>query len=339
MGIKHLKQQHKEYTICILDFLRILDPSKTGKYLPLLIKELKSYDNDGMGIVIEEIEGIDTSEMNYVNRVIIDTVISMCGGPSAIRDLVRFDKFLERGLIEKKDIHQYKSLGDIEDVVFETQMAIDNKPTKPKQETVYKDDEWLVIKPLNFMSSKKYGAGTKWCTTSKEGSYFYNYSEKGTLLYLIPTEGNDKWALMYEHESKELSWWDVTDNRLDSYQVTVPEELKVKMMEYVFSEEHPNSHYFDVVTKEQSESERFPSLELPDTEFNIDDLINPPPNTRSQSNTAGDELNIDWGRFITTTPYYYPYEVPTNPGTYTSTSTSEWVEKTLGEWRRGESET
>ena len=42
MGLKKIKEQNKEYNISILDLLRLLDPSKTGKFIPILLNELKS---------------------------------------------------------------------------------------------------------------------------------------------------------------------------------------------------------------------------------------------------------------------------------------------------------
>ena len=37
----------------------------------------------------------------------------------------------------------------------------------------YEDDEWLILRPLTFEASLKYGSATKWCTTySKEKQYF-----------------------------------------------------------------------------------------------------------------------------------------------------------------------
>ena len=44
MGLKKIKLQNKEYNLSILDLLRILDPSKTGKFMNLLLKELNITD-------------------------------------------------------------------------------------------------------------------------------------------------------------------------------------------------------------------------------------------------------------------------------------------------------
>ena len=44
MKLKILKEQNKDYNLSIIDFLRILDPSSTGKFLRILLNELKFYD-------------------------------------------------------------------------------------------------------------------------------------------------------------------------------------------------------------------------------------------------------------------------------------------------------
>ena len=51
---------------------------------------------------------------------------------------------------------------------------------------VYEDDVWLLVRPLSYLSSKKYGSNTKWCTTTESNSeYFIKYSSKGVLIYCI----------------------------------------------------------------------------------------------------------------------------------------------------------
>ena len=89
------------------------------------------------------------------------------------------------------------------------------------------DDDYLILKPLNVISSRKYGASTKWCTSSINDETFYSYSSKGILLYIISRKkDNTKWAVYYELDKKELSWWDSKDNRVDGLMVDLPEQYK-----------------------------------------------------------------------------------------------------------------
>ena len=54
MGLRKIKLQNKDYNLSILDLLRILDPSKTGKFMTLLLNELKSIPDNEVGEDYEE---------------------------------------------------------------------------------------------------------------------------------------------------------------------------------------------------------------------------------------------------------------------------------------------
>jgi hypothetical protein len=44
----------------------------------------------------------------------------------------------------------------------------------------YEDEKWVVVRPLTFSASAKYGASTRWCTTyQKEKNYFEKYWRRG----------------------------------------------------------------------------------------------------------------------------------------------------------------
>ncbi len=62
MGKKDLKDQHKDLVINIIDVLADLDPSKTNKFLPLLIKRFKEEYNSFKEYVGYEIKGFIGTE-------------------------------------------------------------------------------------------------------------------------------------------------------------------------------------------------------------------------------------------------------------------------------------
>ena len=101
-------------------------------------------------------------------------------------------------------------------------------------------DEWLVLKPLSYQASVKYGSGTKWCTSSKnESEYYFRYSKRGILIYCINKKTGDKVAgfknldLSYE---KETSFWTIIDLRTDSIDCDLPEDVM-----NIFKEEFKNT--------------------------------------------------------------------------------------------------
>jgi len=51
---------------------------------------------------------------------------------------------------------------------------------------LFENDDFLLVIPLTFEASCKYGAGTKWCTTSRDGDYMFNkHNRMGSLGYVI----------------------------------------------------------------------------------------------------------------------------------------------------------
>jgi hypothetical protein len=94
---------------------------------------------------------------------------------------------------------------------------------------LYENDEWLVIKPMSFLASKKYGATTRWCTTMEHNpDYYLKYSRNGILIYCLNKKTGDKVAAyksLSTHENRETSFWDMSDIRIDSIESGLPNEI------------------------------------------------------------------------------------------------------------------
>ena len=132
MKLKILKEQNKNYNLSVLDFIRLLDPSKTGKFLQILLNELKSYDNSiavSQGNVWELSNQVEVS--TGVNEEIINLLIECLGGVDIINDLEKFEVLCEENLIAIKDIQEYKSLGEISLAVIDAEEK--RKGTLPKK--------------------------------------------------------------------------------------------------------------------------------------------------------------------------------------------------------------
>ena len=302
MGLRKIKLQNKDYNLSILDLLRILDPSKTGKFMTLLLNELKSIPDNEVGEDYEESIGIYLDGMVGVNKVLLTYLVELLGGAETIRCMVKFLDLSEKNLMDKKDIQEYTSVLELCDEVYKTELKLKNKSTEPHQEIILDDKEYLILKPLNILSSRKYGASTKWCTSSSNPETFYSYSKKGVLLYIISRTNNDKFAVYYELEDKELSWWDTKDNRIDGLMVNLPKVIKNFTLDYILKEKHPNSHYFSKETKE---------------------LLNKPTNEMVLPNIRNN------GGFTNPLPFngVWPNNVNTNYWTPTSTSKDERIDE------------
>jgi|TARA_R110000851_G_scaffold304530_1_gene462391 hypothetical protein len=288
MGLKNIKKQNKEYDISLLDLLRLLDPSKTGKFMYLLLDELKGIPAHEYGDYTDNLE-INTDHLPPISRVVLNYLVELVGGLDVVNSLHKFNKLLDRKLINKNDIQEYSNLTEIIDVVFKKELELDSKEFTPHQDII-SDDDFLILKPLNIISSRKYGASTKWCTSSSNPETFYDYSNRGVLLYIINRKNNEKTGVYYELKTKELSWWDSKDNRVDGLMVNIPKTVKTQILEYVLNEKHPNSHYFNKETQELS-NKPTNEMVLPDV---VGDFVNPQPFTGV------------WRRDVTDVPKWTP---------------------------------
>ena len=250
MKLKKIKLENKEYTLSILDLLRLLDPSKTGKFMTILLNELKFYNKSvplGHRDIRRLSNQIETS--NVIHEELLGALIECVGGTDIINDLEKFEVLCDEGLISVTDIQEYKSLGEVSLAVIDAEEKRKDKDSSPQKEIVFERPDYLILKPLNVFASKKYGASTKWCTSSKDPTTFYQYSEKGILIYILSKSNKSKWAVYYDIDLKELSWWNTKDILTDGYLVDLPEKLKKDILDYILNEPNYNGYYFDEHTK------------------------------------------------------------------------------------------
>lgn len=237
MGKKDLKNQNKELVVDIIDILGELDPSKTNKFLALLIKRFKEESSDFKKYIKSEIEHL----MGLEN----------------LRALKDFNNHLENNRTTIKDVTQINNFGDLHEELVFVELNLKKKDLKKEIKVLYKDEEWLVLKPLSYDSSKVYGGGTKWCTSSREDdTQFYNYSNDGVLIYVIRLGTNEKFGIHWyfeKNKSVEMSWWDVEDRKVDSLTLNVPIKITQVVLNEFLETKNSNSHYFKGKDKERAQ--------------------------------------------------------------------------------------
>ena len=245
MKLKKIKLENKEYNTSILDLLRLIDPSKTGKFMTILLNELKFY-NKSVPLGGRNIRLLNhpIKTLNVVHEELLEILIECLGGSDVINDLEKFEVLCEENLIGVVDVQEYQSLGELSLAVIDAEEKRKNKDSSPHKEIVLDHPDYLILKPLNVFASKKYGASTKWCTSSRDPKTFYQYSEKGILIYILSKSDKSKWAVYYDMDVKELSWWNTKDILTDGYLVDLPEKLKTDILGYILNETKPNSYYF-----------------------------------------------------------------------------------------------
>jgi len=145
-------------------------------------------------------------------------------GRGGIDILVEALKFFDvhKKKYKHQELRNYVERGFF-DFLRETEILRDefNKKKGEKEAVkVFESENLLVVRPTSYESSCLYGAGTKWCTASKQSSKHYeNYSDAGALYYFI-TRGVDpsnrfyKVAL-FKNDVGINQWWDALDENLD----------------------------------------------------------------------------------------------------------------------------
>ena len=133
------------------------------------------------------------------------------------------EKFIKyQQALEQKDINQFKTLEEIitainnhENKVRRTVKSVDGA------DVVYEDDRFTVVTPQTHKASCYYGAGTKWCTASMNGSsHFDNYNVDGKLFYILDkkAKSNDKYykvALLQKYDG-DKTFYDAPDKSFTS---------------------------------------------------------------------------------------------------------------------------
>lgn len=230
--IKEIRS-NPEHNFNIVDLIGILCPKdKTSKYAEVFIKamkkhmnisnqseEVKNIFNQVYGIPKEKIEDMHDLHLVFFIRF-IETMLNS----EDIKTFKRFAELNERGLIVNNDLSTYKSFEDVSKQVAVAELKVFEKDLENQVKKVYEDDEWLMVRPLTYFSSKKYGSATKWCTTS-EGNpdYFIRYATNGILIYMINKKSGEKVACYKVlNGENEFSFWNQKDSRIDSIESGLP---------------------------------------------------------------------------------------------------------------------
>ena len=238
--INELKKQYPELNITIIDMLSKVDNTKSHKYLPLLCKLFRYRFN-----IEENFRGNSRdikSEMKYIKSRLseifdVETltdnelfVMEQLVGFYNTQDFVtikNFKDYNERNLISNNDVTSYKTLDEVSQAVSLAEIRSMEKEMENQVIKEFEDDTWLLVRPLTFSSSLRYGSSTKWCTTYKqEKQYFERYWKRGILVYCINKITGYKFAIFKSLDSeKELSFWNAADRRIDFLELEIEDYM------------------------------------------------------------------------------------------------------------------
>lgn len=238
--ISEIKKQFPELNISIIDLFSKIDGTKTNKYVPLYCnmlayrfqpykmwnnKEDADYEIKHITETLESLgincEGLSPNEI-FTFHVLSDYFVR-----EDIRLLSSFRKYNERNLIPNRDVTSYKNLDEIRASVGLASLKENEKEMKSQIVKEYEDDTWLVLRPLTFGSSSKYGSATKWCTTYQtDKQYFQRYWKRGILVYFINKVTGLKFAVFKSLDGeRELSFWNAADQRVDFLELEIDDYM------------------------------------------------------------------------------------------------------------------
>ena len=168
-----------------------------------------------------------------------DYVESRRGGIDILVEALKFFD-VHKNKYEHQELRNYVDRGFF-DFLRETEILRDEFNKKKGEKEVVKvfdSENLLVVRPTSYESSCLYGAGTKWCTASKQSSNHYeNYSNAGALYYFI-TRGVDQSnrfykVALFKNDLGINQWWDALDENLDKKNTELLESAYGRAIEAV----------------------------------------------------------------------------------------------------------
>lgn len=229
--IKELKS-NPENQLNLVEIIQSICPSEKTKYVDLLLKMLKKTPN------IEEFafeikrsfkEDYNIDPENFKNftplqLVFIYRFIDASFDKEDIKSFSKFVEYNERGLIDENDLTKFNSFKDILNSTSMAEIKVMEKDLEKQIKILHSDSEWVVLRPLTYHSSLKYGSSTKWCTASNNNpEQFLRYTKRGILIYMINKITGKKVACFKALNGEpEFSFWNQIDTRIDSLEADLP---------------------------------------------------------------------------------------------------------------------
>ena len=221
----------------LLDLIMLLDPSKTNKYTPLMVKLFtKNYSKRNLKtnhmneLHIELREGYNVP-LNNISDEQIPLIYHFlgCFDSDLVKTMLNFIEAIENKQLPGVDVTQVNDISEIHQSISLIKLKNISKKLQKQVLKDYEDNEWLIVRPFTAVASKSYGYGTKWCTASeKYHCHFFTYTEDGKLVYCINKISGKKVAVHYrinQEIGNELSFWNMNDDRIDSMMSELPNSI------------------------------------------------------------------------------------------------------------------
>lgn len=263
--IKELKTTQSNI-VNLVDIVELFSPEKKSKYTDLLLKlmkntkSLKEHSDEIVENLTSNFSFLTKEDFDGYSEIQILLIFKFLDSFFNSSDLNNFRKFCEyneRGLIELNDLSRYKTFDDIINQMSIADLKAESKELENQVIKLHEDDEYIILRPLTFLASKKYGANTKWCTTTEGGEYFNKYNKKGILIYCIGKLNGNKVACFnsLNKNEPEFSWWDAKDSRIDSMQSKLPLNIRAIIEEVCLDSNAKTNHMMLAPDKRKKQEE------------------------------------------------------------------------------------
>lgn len=264
--IDDVKRKFPDVDPNVIDYFVQNDPSGNQKYLEWLVKAMTHEPT------IQSVEDILDEAMQFKTpneflMMLIKKFHELL--PYLVHTVENGEKEGTTDLYEYKftDSEMINYLGhDISQAKERKEEKEKEKNAQKNADKIYEDSNWLVIRTKTHESSCHYGAGTKWCTTTKNSpSHFTRETERNFLIYVInkklpPTNPVYKvaWQIPYTKNVDKyvtstpgnpevwtlnidkIKLWDAEDTNISSrgssgydYLDTVPQSVKGNILKYM----------------------------------------------------------------------------------------------------------
>lgn len=225
---EELIKQFPEFNITLMDIFSKMDISGRNKYLGLMCKVFQTDLASSKPRVLDaKNKGIANMYATPMEQkfaaVLLDTYIK-----THFEVLNKFMEFNENNALEQNDVYKYSNMDQVKKAVELAQLKKDEKNLEKQIVKIHDDNEWLIIRPLSWNASSKYGSSTKWCTTfTNDKSYFLKYSQKGPLIYVLNKLTGYKVAFHKDLTATDMAKkvttiWDDKDIQIDFITLALP---------------------------------------------------------------------------------------------------------------------
>ena len=227
MTNKKKLKENPGYNISLIELAEVLLKNKKTKYIDLFLRVLMSELENNKMRCYERDEYLDIihKHFNRAKYKLLEPLIADRRIQEIINSVNEYADYNERGLIENNDITSIRDVSDVQNEVSKSFIRRNNSDLKRQVKEYYRNDEWIIVQPISYLSSVLYGAGTKWCTSMKtDPSYFFKYSYNGMLIYCINIKNGEKYGI-FRTISQGTSMWNKIDDRVDMIDSSIPTSL------------------------------------------------------------------------------------------------------------------